>query len=240
MRTQAAHEPVAEIRRGLEPLGNPERAVREKTYLKSELTFLGTGIPAVRRFARQFAQAHPELDPAGLRDLSQALFATEVYELRSVGIAVLELKEKLLSPVDLPWLIERVRTSPTWAHVDWLAAKVIGPVVERSGKAQVLLPRWAKDSDVWVRRTALLAQLDALRAGRGDFELFEKVAAPLLEEKEFWIRKATGWVLRDVSRKRPELTARFVETHVRRMSGLTFREATRHLPATLQKRLTRQ
>ncbi len=61
----------------------------------------------------------------------------------------------------------------------------------------------------------------------------------MLPEKEFFIRKAIGWVLRDIARKRPELTFAFVEEHGAEMSGLTYREATRRLPAALQQKLTR-
>ena len=47
--------------------------------------------------------------------------------------------------------------------------------------------------------------LVALRQGGGDFERFGRYADAMLEEREFFIRKAIGWVLRDTGRKRPEL-----------------------------------
>ena len=86
------------------------------------------------------------------------------------------------------------------------------------------LRRWARDRDFWVRRTALLAQLDALRRGGGDFDLFAEIAAPMLGEKEFFIRKALGWVLREVSKKRPALSHAFLRRHLGALSGLTLRE----------------
>ena len=82
-----------------------------------------------------------------------------------------------------------------------------------------------------MRRTALLAQLRALRHGGGDFALFAEIAAPMLEEREFFIRKAIGWVLREVSKKRPELVRDFLAEHGARASGLTRREASKYLPA---------
>jgi len=59
----------------------------------------------------------------------------------------------------------------------------------------------------------------------------------MLGDREFFIRKAIGWVLRDISRRRPDLVAAFIEMHRESMSGLTFREATRRLPASLRDRL---
>lgn len=86
------------------------------------------------------------------------------------------------------------------------------------------LDAWATDEDLWLRRSALLALLDPLRTG-GDLARFERYATAMLDETEPFIRKAIGWILRDIGRKRPERTRAFVERHLARMSGVTFREA---------------
>jgi 3-methyladenine DNA glycosylase AlkD len=51
----------------------------------------------------------------------------------------------------------------------------------------------------------------------------------MLEEREFFIRKAIGWVLREVSKTRPALVRGFLARHRDRASGLTLREATKYL-----------
>ncbi|WP_394841341.1 DNA alkylation repair protein [Pendulispora brunnea] len=208
--------------------GDSERARYEKKYLKSALDFHGVTLPFVRKAALEFARAH-ELDTASLRSVTEALFETNFHDLRSAGIAVLERRRELLGLGDVPWLLELVRKSPGWAHVDWLAIKLIGPTVQDQRTMPRLLRAWSRDEDFWVRRTALLAQHDALLAGGGDFGLFEEIAAPLLDETEFFIRKAIGWVLRATSKKRPELVRAFVARHGERMSGLTRREASKYI-----------
>jgi 3-methyladenine DNA glycosylase AlkD len=72
--------------------------------------------------------------------------------------------------------------------------------------------------------------LPALRAGGGDFELFASFAARMVGEKEFFIRKAIGWVLRDVSKKRPQLAYEFLSDHIDEISGLTVRVGSTYLP----------
>lgn len=52
----------------------------------------------------------------------------------------------------------------------------------------------------------------------------------------FFIRKAIGWVLREVSRKRPELTRAFLAEHAPTMAGVTRREAGRLLPVERPRR----
>ena len=78
-----------------------------------------------------------------------------------------------------------------------------GALVERFPELGSALDRWAKDADFWVRRSAILALLDPLRRGEGDFDRFSRYADAMLCEKEFFIRKAIGWTLREVSKRRP-------------------------------------
>jgi len=125
--------------------------------------------------------------------------------------------------------IAAARESRTWALVDGLAASVVGPLSERCPELWRTLDRWASDDDFWVRRATLLAHLLALRRGEGDFERFGRYADAMLEEDEFFIRKAIGWVLRDTARKRPALVYAWLEPRARRASGVTIREAVKYL-----------
>ena len=86
------------------------------------------------------------------------------------------------------------------------------------------------DLDFWVRRSALLALLPGIRHGQPDLARFGRYATPMLPEKEFFIRKAIGWVLREISKKDPAYVAEWTRGHLDQMSGVTFREAVRRLP----------
>ncbi len=222
------------FRKRFQELGTPGRAEGEKAYLKSPLQFHGVTVPDIRRVCGDFLKAHPEWRRGELRTLVDALYATDFHDLRSAAINLLERRHQQLTAEDVPWLIGLVRRSANWAHVDWLATKVVGSVVEAHPALRGQLRAWARDSDLWVRRTALLAQLEVLRKGGGDFALFEALAVPMLSEKEFFIRKAIGWVLREVAKQRPELTYRFLLAHREQVSGLTLREGAKHLPAPMR------
>jgi len=228
---------VANIERTLARQGTRSRAENEQRYLKSDLRFLGATQPILRREAKAFVRAHRELDRATARALAERLWASRVHELRSFAIGVLELRGDLLQRADAAWLIGLVDGANTWAHVDWLAIKVIGALVARESALGRQLDRWARHPNFWVRRTALLALHDPLLAGAGDFEHFARLAAPMLGDREFFIRKAIGWLLRSTAKRTPERTYRFVEQHARQMAGLTFREATRALSPAQRRRL---
>ena len=160
-----------------------------------------------------------------------------MHELRASAIGVLERNRETLIDRDLPWLIGLVRQSRSWAYVDWLAPKVIGDVIARDPSSRKRLSVWARDDDFWVRRAALLAEHDALRSGGGDFALWSRIAASMLDEREFFIRKAIGWVLREVSKQRPDLTFEFLRKHRERVSRLSLLEGAKYLPAAKRRAL---
>ena len=134
-----------------------------------------------------------------------------------------------LEPGDIELLERLLRESRTWALVDGLAASVVGPLVERYGELGAVLDRWAADGDFWIRRSALLALLKPLRRGEGDFDRFSRYADAMLDDDEFFIRKAIGWVLRDTARKRPDLVFAWLLPWASRASGVTIREAVKPL-----------
>ena len=231
--------PLAEqIEAELRPLGSPERAAQAKRYLKSELKHLGVTVPALRIVVVAFLRARPELERADALELARALWKKPIHERRAAAVEVLSFYKKRLLAEDIAVIEDLLRESRGWALVDNLAVSVAGDLVERfPNKLAAALDRWAKDSDFWLRRAALLSLLLPLRRGEGDFERFCRYAESMLEEKEFFIRKAIGWVLRDASKKTPERVAAWLLPRAARASGLTVREAAKHLPARDRARL---
>ena len=228
---------VAFFRRRLRTRGSAERAAGTKAYLKSDLVFWGADLPTIREAVSELCRANPDLPARDLRSLAEALYVSNVHELRAAAIGVLERERGALGEDDLPWLIGLIRLSKTWAYVDWIAPKVIGDIIARYPRSKRALRTWAKDDDFWVRRTALLAEHDALRAGGGDFALWSEIAESMIDEREFFIRKAIGWVLREVSKKRPALTYEFLRRNRARVSNLSLHEGAKYLPAAQRKAL---
>lgn len=227
-------EQIAAFRTAFRAEGTAERAAGQQVYLKSELAFHGVTVPFIRKTAKAFRRERRDLGRDDLLTLTAGLWATSYHDLRSLAIALLELYEGLLLAGDMAVMQSLLRRCHTWDHVDWLSIKVAGRLVDRHAQAKQVLPVWAGDERFWLRRAALLALLDPLRAGRGDFGLFARLAAGMVEEKEFFIRKAIGWVLREVAKQRPELTYAFLSEHIERVSGLTLREGAKYLPAAQQ------
>ena len=209
---------------------DPTRAASERAYLKSELDFFGAGVPAIRVVVRAFAHDH-DLDRRALVALVRVLWQRPEHEQRVAAIELLSRHKRLLTADDLPLIESLIRRSYTWAYVDALAIDIAGDLVEREPTLLRELDRWAKDDDFWVRRAAMLALLRPLRRGDGDWDRVARYADAMLEEREFFIRKAIGWVLREVSKRRPELVFEWLLPRASRAPGVTVREAVRYLPA---------
>ncbi|MGA5167345.1 MULTISPECIES: DNA alkylation repair protein [Streptomyces] len=221
------------VREALDRLGTAERAERERAYLRSDLTHLGVPVPEVRRTVKSALRA---LGPPSRDDtlrLAALLWSDEVYEHRQAAVETLTARAAaVLRAGDLAGLERYLRASGTWALVDPLAVHAVGAVVSRDPAAcGDALDRWARDEDFWLRRTALLALLPGVRAGTPDLPRLSRYADAMLDEREFFVRKAIGWVLREVSVRDPGFVAAWVRERRPRMSGLTWREAVRRLPA---------
>lgn len=230
---------VPSLEQQLRAAGAPERAAKERAYLKSSLEHFGTSVPAIRSVAVRLRRDRPDLGHDDVVRLVEALWSAPVHERRMLAVEVLDQFAGRLSPADLGLVEQLVRQSRTWALVDGLAADVAGGIVLAAPADPVVsaaLDRWATDDDFWVRRSALLAELKRLRAG-GDFSRFARHADAMLDEREFFIRKAIGWVLRETARTRPDEVVAWLAPRVSRASGVTLREAVKPLSEEQRARL---
>jgi 3-methyladenine DNA glycosylase AlkD len=232
----------AELEASLRERGTPERALQEQAYLKSSLTHLGTTVPDTRTLVKAFMRAHPELSALQVRELAAELWDSPIFERRAAAVMVLIADEARSEPGDLA-LVERfLRAAQTWALVDSLSCDVSGALIKKFPHLEPELDRWAADDNFWVRRAALLSLLVPLRRGVGrsfenDWEHFVRLAEPMLEEREFFIRKALGWVLRETAKKHPELVEQWLRPRAAKASRLTLREAAKPLAPEVRSEL---
>lgn len=210
--------------------GDPERARNERRYLKSPQKFFGLTVPFLRKLAKAWLKDHKDSSIEEVINLSQALWAGEYHEERMLAIFLLVYRVESLDFSHLPVIEYMVRSAIGWAQLDMIAAWLCGQIFKESPRRMTaVLKKWVKDDNFWVRRAAILTLLSPLRKEPRHFALFKELATPLLPEKEFFIRKSLGWVLRELSKVEPRLVYQYVKEHKGEMSGLTYREATRYL-----------
>ncbi len=226
-------DPAAEAARlhdQLVAVGDPSRAAGEQAYLRhSHAVHLGVPMGAGRRIVKGWLKdRRPRLDDA--LAVARRLWPSPVYEDRRAAVEIWAEEAGDLGPEHLDELEAMVRDARTWALVDTLAHTVAGKVLVRHPDAAGAVDRWSLDEEsFWVRRLAVLSLSRPVRAGVVPFATFERVADRLLDEREFFVRKAIGWVLRDIGRDRPDEVEAFCRPRMRRISTVTWREARKRL-----------
>ena len=237
MREKSSKQKIAKfhraVRAALRPLTNAERAEGMRAYMRDQFEYLGVSTPdhraAVAPLIRSFFRGFSPADREELRTAAEGLWQMREREYQYVAIGLLGRHHKVLSLDDLPWLLDLVQKKSWWDTVDSLV-KVIGPVVRRAGaKGRRAMDAAVKHDNFWVRRVAMLHQL-GLRDQVDTDRLF-RYAELLAAEKEFFIRKAIGWALRDYAWHDWRAVDRFLKTTEMKLSGLTVREASKNFAA---------
>ncbi len=213
------------IREALRAAADPALAPGQQAYMKSAMPFLGVRVPDARRLATQAARGIDDVDE--LRDAALDLWrAAGYHEERYAAQALMALKP-LRGRLDLLDVHEEmIRTGAWWDHVDEVAHRLADLLDSHPAELAVELRVWADDEDLWIRRAAIIAQLQ--RRDRVDHGLLSDVIEANLGDEEFFIRKAIGWALRDHARADPDWVRAFVDAHPS-LSPLSRREALKHL-----------
>jgi 3-methyladenine DNA glycosylase AlkD len=220
---------LAQIDAALRPLADASQAVPMRAYMLDQFEFLG--IRATPR--RQALRGLPRLTAwtaSDLLDLAEALWDQPEREFHYVAVDLLAKHHRQLDLASLPRLLQLVQRHAWWDTVDGLAS-VVGDIVlqARGGPldGQRTMDACLSHSNLWVRRVAMLHQLGW--KAQTDEARLQRYALTLAAETDFFIRKAIGWALRDYARTRPETVRSFLSEHAQSLSGLTRREAAKHL-----------
>jgi 3-methyladenine DNA glycosylase AlkD len=227
------HDLVTEIREVLAAVGDPERARAQQAYMKSAMPFRGIDSPALKALLR------PVLADPAYRITDRQEWEATVRELwdgathreeRYAAIALTDHRayRAWQDPHALPLYEHLVTTGAWWDLVDPVASERVGPILLRDPERVAPVVRgWASSDDLWLRRAAIISQLKARE--RTDTSLLRACVEVNLDDPSFWIRKAIGWALRQYARTDPTWVRAEVERWGQRISGLSRREALRHL-----------
>jgi 3-methyladenine DNA glycosylase AlkD len=222
---------IAAIRRELRASADAAKARPMRAYMKSVMPYYGVISPDQKSIWRRVFEAHVLQDDAEWRDTVLALWRTARFrEERYAAIALTGHRAyKAFQTLDtLPLYEELIVSGAWWDYVDLIAGKRIGALLARyPAEMKPLLRAWSRSPDLWKRRTAILAQLGFKEAT--DLRLLYACIEPNLADREFFIRKAIGWALRQYAWTDPKEVRRDVRANRDRLSGLSVREALRNV-----------
>ena len=220
---------LTQIEGALRPLADAQRAQRMRAYMLDQFAFLGIHASPRRQALRTLPGLKDWTAPA-LLALAEALWALPEREFQYAAVDLLAKYHRQLDLQSLPSLIALVQRKSWWDSVDALAG-LVGDILLLARKhghdGQHTMDSCLGHRNLWVRRVAMLHQLGWKE--QTDESRVLHYALHLAGEPDFFIRKAIGWALRDYARTRPDVVRAFLAQQGQAFSGLTRREAAKHL-----------
>ena len=232
-RKAKTHPLLAVLRREMSNAGDPARAAGQQAYMKSVMPYHGLRNAETRAICRKVF-ADYDIDPSdGARWREDVLAIWRGADHREERYAAIELAQLrrarvLHTMAALPTFEELIVTGAWWDHVDTIASHDLGLVLRNEPKAmRRAMLAWSKSEDMWKRRSSILCQLSF--KGHTDLGLLYACIEPSIASKEFFLRKAIGWALRQYAWTDPLEVDRYVRANESRLSGLSIREALKNI-----------
>ncbi|MEL7210380.1 MAG: DNA alkylation repair protein [Actinomycetota bacterium] len=222
-----ARQRVVDLEEGLAALADPERAEAMAAYMKDHFAFHGVTAAERRKVQRAVLGDWREPEPDDVVAFALACWEVDERELQYAACDVLRRHAPVLRAGDLDAVESLISRRSWWDTVDALAAHVVGPMVTAHPSLRIELDRWLGSGDLWLERAVILHQL-RYRDRTDESYLFTACLAHA-SSAEFFHRKAIGWALREYAKTDPDAVRTFVAEHEDELSGLSRREALKHL-----------
>lgn len=218
---------VAAVREALAEHASPTAAIPMAAYMKGHFAFLGIKTPVRKAAIKDFIAAGRHVSDEELLAVAAGLWAEPEREYQYTACELLRRWSPRFEPDAIDDIEQLIITKSWWDTVDGLAGRTVGTLVAQHPQLVTLMDQWIDDDNMWLNRTALIHQLfrkettDVTRL----FAYCERQAA----HTDFFVRKAIGWALRQHAHTDPDAVRAFVAAHEGELSGLSKREALKHL-----------
>ncbi len=216
------------VRSELRAQANPDHAVHMAAYMKTDMPFYGIKKPERVPLFRQLRDTFPPSTAAEYKQLVEALWAEPQREPKYLAIQLAVQHKRFITLSALPLYTRLIREGAWWDFVDDVAIRLVGKLLlDERVRMKPKLERWVDHKNMWLRRSAIISQIKH-KQDTDEPWLFD-VCRRRADETEFFIRKAIGWALREHAKTRPDAVRGFLKRNREALSGLSFREAAKHL-----------
>jgi 3-methyladenine DNA glycosylase AlkD len=223
------HEPYLAA---LTALADPERAQNMRAYHKMDRTYLGLTNPQINDLSKEWRN---ELDVPARVSVADGLWRTDIFEAR-LAAAKLLTQARLRPSDEEAWqlIASWYRDFDSWAiadHACMAGQKRLLADPSRLNRVE----GWTRSEHMWTRRAALVITLPWTKQNNpnaAELEARERVlgwAAGYVKDPQWFIQKAIGWWLRDLSRHDPDRVVTFIDEHGDSMKPFARKEALRQL-----------
>lgn len=208
------------LKRQLQKLSNKQFAEDIKRYIKSPYEFYGVRVPEIRILAKRLHEEHSLKE---FYNIFNRLWKSGYHEEMSLALYTLQLYEKDFDLTTFQFLKPKINYIKSWDQIDAISTSIIGKILLKYPEFEREILRLSKSKDFWARRIAIVSTLPRIK--EGDIRLTMELAERYIKDKEPYIQKATGWMLREAGKQKPEVVRRFILKNMG-MYPITFSYAT--------------
>ena len=213
------------LKRQLKTLSNKQFADNIKKYLKSPYEFYGIHVPELRTLAKRLHEEHEIKD---FYKVFNRLWRSSYHEEMSLAIYALQMYRDEFDLHTWKFLKSKLKDMKSWDQIDIVGTNIVGHIlIKYPLQLEKEIFKLSKSKNMWMRRLAIVSTLPLIK--KGDIRLTMELAEQYLSDKEDYIQKATGWMLREAGKQKPEVVKRFILKHVHDMFPICFSYATEHM-----------
>ncbi|MET0593326.1 MAG: DNA alkylation repair protein [Polyangiaceae bacterium] len=222
---------LAVLRRELTKSADPSRAAGMQAYMKSTMPYLGVSAVPLRAVCKKVFADYPFSSVRPWQRDVMHLWRSAQHREERYGALELsgDKRARAFHTLEiLPMYEEIIVSGAWWDYVDTVATHRLDHILRAEPKAMKrAMLTWSRSDDMWKRRSSILCQITFKE--ETDLDLLYRCIAPSLSSKEFFLRKAIGWALRQYAWTDPREVVRYVREHDAELSGLSKREALKNV-----------
>lgn len=216
-----------EINEQCSKLKDSIKAVGMKAYMKHQFEFLGISGPERKALVKAFKSGKKLFPDVKFWGFIDQLWQSPFREHQYIAIDVMTPLAKKMDCSHLPILESLILNKSWWDTVDGLAPNIVGEIFKKDHECRnQFVYKWMDSTNIWLQRSSIIFQLRYKK--ETDWDLLCQTILKNDTSKEFFVRKAQGWALRDFSSIDPHAVINFVEANPQ-LSGLTKKEALRKI-----------
>ena len=205
---------------------NPKRAAAMSAYMRDQFQFYGIASPRRKEIVKLVFENY-KYQSKEFVSLAKLLWA---HPHRENQYVLFDLGYKWVKKMDMtlvPFFEKLLVQKSWWDTVDGIGPNFIGKILLNHCTAEErkkYAVKWNKSSDIWNVRNSIIFQLKYKE--ELDFDLACSMILNHADSKEFFIQKASGWILREYAKTNMTKVKQFIEGNA--LSNLTKREALKH------------
>ncbi len=222
---------LTKLRSELKKAANPKKAPQMQAYMKSTMLYHGVPSRVLKKVCRELFKEINFSNSEEWQNLVRTIwhnarFREERYA--ALAIAGHKAARPFQTPAAMKLYEELIISGAWWDYVDDIAIHRVGHILaEHKKEMGKMMTGWSTSPNIWKRRTSIICQIGF--KDRTDLGLLYKCIEPSLSSKEFFLRKAIGWALRQVAWYQPKEIIRYVKQNRERLSPLSEREALKNI-----------